>query len=147
MPLPVEVDIAVGIHGQRVAWHYEAMEHVDPVQFVEVVKEAVLDALGSPVSTGETQQVQTGSVATDRPRDRGCGESGEGGSAVSVTSATGPPEPVTVEVGAPRGRPSKPRKPKAAASSWPPDIETREERLARIQRQREERLASRLRAS
>lgn len=137
MSLPVEFDIAIGITGQRVSFHYEALVPLSDEAAMQVVEEtrcAFLAALRSPAVAGETASptVVPGSVV-----------SGEGGAG---SSAPAPPEPVQVEVGEPRGKPSKPRKPKPLPP-WPPEVETREERLARIAAQREERVNTRLKAS
>lgn len=131
MSLPIELDVSVGIHGQRVSWHYEGIQPIsdeNAVALVEAVKDSFfcfLRGLESPERENNNQS--TGSVV-----------SGEGEAGPTMPAS---PE-LHIEVGPPRGRPSKPRKPKQI-EPWV-ETETREERLARIQRQREERLAAKL---
>lgn len=124
MSLPIEFDVSVGIRGQRVSFRYENLLPISDENariLVRLMEDTLLEfvgGLGSPTHVGEHTK-PTGSVV-----------SGETGPAT-----TGPVEP-------PRGRPSKPRKPKPV-EPWV-EIETREERLARVARQREERINSRL---
>lgn len=83
-PVPVELDIAVGIHGERASYHLETMGHVDPIALVNAIQEFVCQLLdageqGTPQASAPAEE--TGSVACE-----------QGGSPVR-SSADDPPEP------------------------------------------------------
>ena len=64
MPHPVEIDVAVGEHGQRAAFHLELMAQVDPHDFVDTVYNAVLAAL-YPQSAGDGAEMPVDGDACD----------------------------------------------------------------------------------
>lgn len=80
---PIEVDIAVGIHGERCGFRVETVAAVVPHEFVAAVQGFVESLLWpvSPEVSGEcNQSSQTGSVV-----------SGEGAAARSRAAAPEPP--------------------------------------------------------
>lgn len=96
MPQPVELDIAVGSHGDRYAVHIETLAHVDPAGFVTAVYEFACRLLAE----GELGTPQASATAGEHqpvaPEAQGSGVSGDGESA-PVASGTGSPEPVTTD--------------------------------------------------
>lgn len=70
MPAPVEIDVAVGIRGERVHFHIECMAHVDPAEFVESVQAHVRELLREARATVEAQRlaVPNGAKPTARKR-------------------------------------------------------------------------------
>lgn len=76
--LPVEFDVSVGIHGQRVSWRYENMVPIsdeNAVRLVQRMQEALwgfLSGLESPATAGESTEptVVPGSVVSAKREGR-----------------------------------------------------------------------------
>jgi hypothetical protein len=117
---PIEVDIAVGCHGQRTAWRYEGLACVDPHEFVRRVQDVVEEMLDEAKAA--------------MPEARAVG--------ASIDSPP-PPEAVTVnEPEAPRGKPSKPKPPRPVVVDLGPDEPV--DRLTAAAQRRQARLDQRL---
>lgn len=48
-PQPVELDVAVGLHGERAAFHFEVIAPVDPYEFVAAVQACVRGLVSAAV--------------------------------------------------------------------------------------------------
>lgn len=111
MPLPVELDIAVGVHENRAAFRGEwVAQNVDPLEFVSAVQQFVRRLLAegaqqTPVRSGDTSQplpVEGSGLVVSAE--------GDGADPPSVPSPEAPPAPPVAR---------KPRRPRPTPAPEP----------------------------
>lgn len=71
MPHPVEIDIAVGIGGDRCAFHLEIMAHVNPLAFVNGAQMALLELIAAGGGDAALTVVTPEPLAEDKAKANG----------------------------------------------------------------------------